>query len=54
MARYKHYDYSQMMMVPVSLKGQLMPGTLEYGSVHLAREGQGKYTMDTLLPGLQY
>ncbi len=30
MARYKKYDYNQMMMVPVSLTDQLMPGTLEY------------------------
>ena len=25
MARYKHYDYDQMMMVPVSLEEQLVP-----------------------------
>jgi len=30
MARYKHYDYDQLIMVPVSLEEQLMPGTLEY------------------------
>ncbi len=30
MARYKTYDYSQMVMVPISLEKQLMPGTLEF------------------------
>ncbi len=30
MAKYKNYDYSQMVMLPVSLEEQLMPGTLEF------------------------
>jgi transposase/IS5 family transposase len=30
MAKYKRYDYSQMVMLPVSLEEQLMPGTLEF------------------------
>jgi transposase len=30
MAKYKHYDYSQSVLIPVSLKEQLMPGTLEF------------------------
>ncbi len=30
MAKYKRYDYSQTMLVPVSLEEQLMPGTLEF------------------------
>ena len=30
MAKYKHYDYSQDVLIPVSLKDQLMPGTLEF------------------------
>jgi len=30
MAKYKHYDYSQMVMLPVSLEEQLMSGTLEF------------------------
>jgi transposase len=30
MAKYKNYDYSQMVMLPVSLEDQLMPGTLEF------------------------
>lgn len=34
MARYKPYDYNQLMMVPVSLEEQLVPGTLEY-AIHL-------------------
>ena len=35
MARYKHYDYDQLMMVPVSLEEQLIPGTLEYAIHHV-------------------
>ena len=38
MARYKHYDYNQLMMVPVSLEEQLMPGTLEYAIHHVVEE----------------
>ena len=38
MARYKHYDYRQMMMIPVSLEEQLVPGTLEYAIHHLIEE----------------
>lgn len=38
MARYKHYDYDQMMMVPVSLEGQLIPGTLEYAIHHVVED----------------
>ncbi|NIS71285.1 MAG: transposase, partial [Proteobacteria bacterium] len=30
MAKYKNYDYSQMVMLPISLEDQLMPGTLEF------------------------
>jgi transposase len=30
MARYKHYDYTQTVMVPISLEKQLLPGTLEF------------------------
>jgi transposase len=30
MAKYKNYDYSQSLLIPVSLEGQLMPGTLEF------------------------
>jgi transposase len=38
MARYKHYDYDQLMMVPVSLEDQLMPGTVEYAIHHVVEE----------------
>ena len=38
MARYKHYDYDQLMMVPVSLEDQLVPGTLEYAIHHVVEE----------------
>ena len=30
MARYKHYDYGQMKMLPVSFDRQILPGTFEY------------------------
>ena len=30
MAKYKPYDYDQMVMIPINLKDQLEPGTLEY------------------------
>ena len=38
MARYKHCDYDQMMLVPVLLEDQLMPGTLEYAIHHVVEE----------------
>jgi transposase len=38
MARYRHYDYDQLMMVPVSLGEQLVPGTLEYAIHHVIEE----------------
>ena len=38
MARYKHYSYDQLMMVPVSLEEQLIPGTLEYAIHHVVEE----------------
>jgi hypothetical protein len=30
MAKYKRYDYSQSMLIPVSFEEQLMPATLEF------------------------
>ena len=30
MAKYKRYDYDQMIMLPISLEDQLSPGTLEF------------------------
>ena len=30
MAKYKRYDYKQMVMLSVSLEDQLVPGTLEF------------------------
>ena len=38
MARYKDYNYDQLMMVPVSLEDQLIPGTLEYAIHHVIEE----------------
>ena len=37
MARYKTCDYNQLMMIPVSLEDQLVPGTLEY-AIHRVTE----------------
>ena len=35
MGRFKHDDYAQTMMVPISLEKQLMPGTLEFATHEL-------------------
>ena len=35
MAKYKDYNYSQSIMVPVSLEKQLAPGTLEHAIHHI-------------------
>ena len=43
MAKYKAYDYSQMVLLPVSLEEQLMPGTLEFVfRILLFRQSQAK------------
>jgi transposase len=39
MARYKSYDYSQRVLVPVSLEDQLTPGTLEF-AIHTLVESR--------------
>ena len=38
MARYRSYDYSQRVLLPVSLEAQLMPGTLEFAINTLVEE----------------
>ena len=38
MAKYKSYNYSQTVMLPVSLKDQLAPGTLEFAINMLVEE----------------
>jgi transposase len=38
MAKYKHYNYSQTVLLPVSLANQLMPGTLEFAINTLVEE----------------
>ena len=38
MAKYKHYDYSQSMLIPVNLQEQLIPGTLEFAIHTLVEE----------------
>jgi hypothetical protein len=30
MAKFKRYDYSQKVLIPVSLEEQLVPGSLEF------------------------
>ena len=52
MARFKTYDYSQLVFLPVSLADQLMPGTLEF-AIHTLVENRldmsifaGKYRND--------
>ena len=37
MAKYKRYDYDQMIMLPISLEDQLSPGTLEF-AIHTVVE----------------
>jgi len=39
MAKYKHYDYSQSVLIPVCLDEQLTPGTLEF-AIHTLVEEQ--------------
>jgi len=38
MAKFKKYDYNQMMMVPVALKDQLMEDTMEYAINEIVEE----------------
>lgn len=35
MARYKHYDYRQLKLVPVSFEEQILPGSFEHTLCHL-------------------
>lgn len=37
MARYKGYDDSQTVMIPVSFENQLLPGTLEFARYFAGR-----------------
>jgi transposase len=39
MAKYKQYDYKQMVMLPISLEDQLAPGTLEF-AIHTLVENR--------------
>lgn len=38
MAKYRHYDYTQRTLIPVSLQEQLVPGTLEFAIPYLVEE----------------
>jgi transposase len=49
MAKYKSYDYSQGVLIPVSLEEQLMPGTLEF-AIHTLVETQ----VDTSIFEIRY
>lgn len=49
MARYKRYDYSQTVMIPVSLDTQLFPGTLEFAIQVLVEQ-----RMDTAIFASRY
>ena len=41
MAKYRAYDYSRRVMIPVSLEDQLMPGTLEFAIHTLVEDRMG-------------
>ncbi|NIV14035.1 MAG: IS1182 family transposase, partial [Aliifodinibius sp.] len=52
MAKFKRYDYSQKVLIPVSLEEQLVPGSLEF-AIHMLIETrmdmsvfEGKYKND--------
>jgi transposase len=47
MAKYKNYDYSQSLLIPVSLQKQLMPGTLEFVIHILVEERMDMSVFDT-------
>jgi len=49
MAKYKSYDYSQRVMIPISLDDQLVPGTFEF-AIHTLVETQ----MDTSIFDVRY
>jgi len=49
MAKYKKYDYSQDLLIPVNLDEQLMPGTLEF-AIHTLVETR----MDTSILDNRY
>ena len=49
MAKYKSYDYSQRVMIPISLDDQLVPGTLEF-AIHTLVETR----MDTSIFDVHY
>lgn len=39
MAKYKNYNYSQQILIPVSLEEQILPGTLEFAIHTLIETG---------------
>ena len=38
MAKFKPYNYDQMVIIPITLKEQLEPGTLEYSIDKLVQQ----------------
>jgi hypothetical protein len=53
MVRYRHYEYSQMMMVPVFLEEQLQPGTLEH-AIHNVVEQRLDFSIFTIYKGINF
>ena len=45
MAKYKTYNYSQTVLLPVSLEDQLMPGTLEFAIHTLVEKRMDRFTI---------
>ena len=54
MARYKGYDYTQTMLIPVAWENQLLPGTLEFAIQELVERRRdtsifgGRYKNDEM------
>lgn len=46
MARYKGYDYSQIVLIPVLFENQLLPGTLEFAIQELVERRPPKERME--------
>ena len=48
MAKYKSYNYSQTVMLPVSLEDQLTPGTLAFAINTLVEEEERNYSQEMI------
>lgn len=47
MASYKHYDYEQLILAPINLEEQLIPGTLEYAIHYIVERRLDLRAFDT-------